>query len=568
MSNKLFPKFLILFTWYTIFSFPSHADAAQMIDMRYQPDALNNNSLMDLPANTKHKPTYIEFKAVKHEVDGNGITHVRYQEFYKGIPVWGGETIRHTPAKSQLANSNGIIFQDLQADLPGYPPAQADISAAEEQVVQSYKNETGTTLVSMQHDNPLFVYIDENNKAHWAVHVKLLVADSNKSENPNYLVDAINYKIYQKWNGINFLDNVKGGGFGGNQSLGMNTYDGLPNNKPALDMLRDNATATCYLENSYVVIKDGRTVTGNNPDTAVTMSFQCPQVDPQHGKIYWDGALDETNGAWSPSNDALYLMDKVNAMYQEWFNIPVLSDQNKRMKISVRVHNSVIPGGLNLPIPGVGNAGWDMNRQEVVFGDNTGFWGDSSSYPFVIPGVMAHELSHGFTQQHSDLFQFGEPGALNESFSDMADAAFDYYLTGNNTWMAATGINKDGSGLRYLNNPPKDGTSIDNAQTYYQKTSNKDISYFDVHDASGIFNKVFYLMSQSKELGGLGNPKLAFEVMVQANKYHWTSFYLKFNEAACGIWDSARDLNYSQKDLDNITQIMSQVGLNTSNCHW
>jgi pseudolysin len=549
---------------------PLVANAAKMVDMRMQPTAVTPNSLIALPAN-RQQSMNIEFKQISNEVDAHGNRHIRYKEFYLGVPVWGGESIQHIPSQNasiKTISTNGIIFQDLNTDLSKTPPAATQISAAEAQAINLYKSKTGKAASAAPGSSQLFVYVDEKHVAHWVVHVNLSV-NTAEAENPNYLIDTANYKIYQEWNGINFFDQVKVGGLGGNKFLGQTTYDGLPGNKAALNMQRDSASATCLLQNDFVEIRDGRTVTDNNPDTAAIMTFSCPQADPAHGNIYWDGALDPINDAWSPANDALFLVDLVNTMYIDWFQIPVIhadgtGNVTVRKKIPVRVHDAVVGGGL-APFPGNGNAHWDPTRQEIVFGDNDGFWGDSTANPFVVPGVVAHELSHAFTTQHSNLFPLGEPGGLNESFSDMADAALEFYLTGHNTWEVSYGLKKDGSGLRYMDNPPKDGVSIDNVKIYYER--DKSDKYTDSHLSSGIFNKVFYLLSQPKDQGGLGDPKAAFALMVQANRYHWNGFYVAFKEAACGVYDAAVDLKYDSVDLAKITQAMAKVGLDTSICH-
>ena len=62
------------------------------------------------------------------------------------------------------------------------------------------------------------------------------------------------------------------------------------------------------------------------------------------------------------------------------------------------------------------NAFW--NGSFVHFGD-----GGKTFYPTVGLDISSHEISHGFTQQHSGLIYKGQSGGLNESFSDMAGEA-------------------------------------------------------------------------------------------------------------------------------------------------
>ena len=69
--------------------------------------------------------------------------------------------------------------------------------------------------------------------------------------------------------------------------------------------------------------------------------------------------------------------------------------------------------------------------------------GGDGFYPFTSIGIMSHELSHGFTTQHSNLTYDGGSGAMNEAFSDMAAQAVQYYLTGKNDWRIGAEIISD-----------------------------------------------------------------------------------------------------------------------------
>nr|WP_269808963.1 hypothetical protein [Enterovibrio nigricans] len=85
-------------------------------------------------------------------------------------------------------------------------------------------------------------------------------------------------------------------------------------------------------------------------------------------------------------------------MYQDWLNLSPLSFQ-----LVMRVHYS----------SNYENAFWDGSA--MTFGD-----GFSRFYPLVDVNVSAHEVSHGFTDQNSDLIYSGMSGGINEAFSDIA----------------------------------------------------------------------------------------------------------------------------------------------------
>jgi pseudolysin/vibriolysin len=144
------------------------------------------------------------------------------------------------------------------------------------------------------------------------------------------------------------------------------------------------------------------------------------------------------------------------------------------------------------------NAFWDGSTMN--FGD-----GASTFYPLTSLDVTGHEVSHGFTEQNSNLTYSGMSGGMNEAFSDMAGEAVEYYVRGTNDFLVGPEIFKAAGALRYMANPTQDGRSIDNAANY--------TSALDVHNSSGVFNKAFYLIATTSGW----NTRKAFEVMADAN---------------------------------------------------
>ena len=184
-------------------------------------------------------------------------------------------------------------------------------------------------------------------------------------------------------------------------------------------------------------------------------------------------------------NDALYAGKVIKEMYQKWYNVPVLVENGKPMMLIMRVH-----------VPNYDNAYWD--GKAMTFGD-----GESVFYPLVSLGVAAHEVSHGFTQQHSGLVYSRQSGGLNEAFSDMAAQAAEFYSVGHSSWQIGPEIFKSDRALRYMDEPTRDGRSIDNVKNYSD--------WIDVHYSSGIFNKAFFLMAKGWN-NAMRYSKMAFDV--------------------------------------------------------
>jgi Zn-dependent metalloprotease len=250
----------------------------------------------------------------------------------------------------------------------------------------------------------------------------------------------------------------------------------------------------------------------------------CKSVNLNHGTsgstpysyTCYENTFKEINGAYSPINDAQYFGQVVYDVYNDWYGVPVLPFQ-----LTLKVHYGVE----------VENAYW--TGDSMLFGD-----GKTIFYPLVALDVVAHEVSHGFTDFNSDLIYSGQSGGINESFSDMAGEAAKYYMRGTNDFMCGYDIFKDPDGaLRYLYDPPLDGRSIDHVDDYY--------TGMDVHYSSGIFNKAFYLIATAS---AEWNTQKAFDIFVKANQDYWTPS-TNFQQGAEGAQDAAADYGYPCEDV-------------------
>ncbi len=504
-----------------------------------------------------------EIREISRSVTKSNMTHIRVQQTYAGFNVWGADAVIHMPGKSAQGRSlqglvgvagkdatmNGTIYQDINKDLANTREATLNANAADKAMtsaIEMYSHKIGGTTTMTDKKAARIVFIDKSHKAHWAYLVSFH-ADAVKAGDlpakPNYILDAETLQVYAEWNDIKTVgDNQKlatvevpGGGFGGNKKMGKLVYDGFEGNLHYAKLLvsRDESANNCLLQNSDVTVKSYR--------TNKVMSFKCTVGDKDHGDLYWDGDQDAVNEGYSPSNDALFGGNVIKGMYRDWYNVPVLKDKHgKPMILTMVVHDPI------------DNAYWDGSK--MTFGDGVNMF-----YPLTSLGVAAHEISHGFTEQHSGLAYYDESGGMNEAFSDMAAQAAEFYAYGKNSWQIGPEIFKaKDEALRYMDKPstdcggkePGSWCSIDDASQYY--------SGLDVHFSSGVYNRAFYLMGTAEGW----NPKKAFEVMVQANENYWTSTS-SFAEGACGVLSAAKELGYEQ---DAIKQAFETVQVDTSAC--
>ena len=145
------------------------------------------------------------------------------------------------------------------------------------------------------------------------------------------------------------------------------------------------------------------------------------------------------------------------------------------------------------------NAFW--NGQQMVYGDGDGELFNSFTHCI---DVIGYELTHGVTQYEADLVYNNQPGALNESFSDVMGILVKQRVLGqtaeNADWLIGEGLftsRINGVALRSMKDP---GTAYNDPvigkdpqpahmKNYVKTTSDNG----GVHINSGIPNRAFYL---------------------------------------------------------------------------
>ncbi len=536
---------LLSLTLPAIYSTSTHA--ATPLDLSKQ-----NISVLQSLVSPAARAGGISYSETSRSVGSNGTLHTRVQENYMGHPVWGGDAIVHVSNGSRASASfnallssaksdttmDGVMYKDLSADLaktPAYALNEAQAKAALQHMLDSFYKQIGAHPVVKDQRSELMVYVDRENKAHWAYKVSFFaepLADNQPSANPIYIIDATSFKVYENWDNIQTVGQaVTGGGFGGNTKMGRLTYGGAQGSLAALNMTRDETTNNCYLNNERVNVR--------NYNNHQIMKFICKEQDQQHGKLYWDGDQDKVNGGYSPANDALFSGAVIIDLYQQWYGVPVLTKNGKPMMLEMAIHRRW------------DNASWE--RGVMTFGDGIQYF-----YPLTSLGVGAHEISHGFTEQHANLVYRGQSGGMNESFSDMAAQAAEMFAYGKASWQIGAEIFKQNRSLRYMDVPSKDcfggkpgnNCSIDSAKQYKDG--------LNVHYSSGVYNRAFYLLATAEGW----TVRKAFDVMVNANMHYWTSS-ATFTSGACGALKAAKDLGY---DKEAVKAAFEGVGISTQAC--
>jgi vibriolysin len=434
-----------------------------------------------------------DFRIIKNIVLPNGKMKERITQYYQAIPVWG-VSLSATQNNGVYTDLFGSYLINIEKDILSISPK---LNKSQALAIAINSKNISPKMKTAIRDEEANIYImqDATQKARLIYQVSFVI-DSDQPARPMFIIDANTGEILQQWDGLTTKDAA---GPGGNLKTGQYNY--------GTDYGYLLVSDTCQMISPNVDTYDMKNLTSGG----VVHQFSCVGTPPVNTYKY-------ANGAYSPINDAHFFGNVVFNMYKTWFNKSPLTQ-----KLKMRIHY-----GNNYE-----NAFWD--GQQMTFGD-----GATRFYPLVSLDVVAHEVSHGFTQQNSNLVYSKQPGGINESFSDIAGEAGEYFNNPNkvprNDWLVGATIMKTGVALRYFEDPTKDGRSIGHASNYYDG--------LDVHYSSGVFNKAFYTLAKKANW----NTEKAFRAFVLANQTYWNQ-NTNFVEGGCGVKKAAQDLGYTAQDV-------------------
>jgi len=170
-------------------------------------------------------------------------------------------------------------------------------------------------------------------------------------------------------------------------------------------------------------------------------------------------------------------------------------------------------------------ASYNKIKKEVYYGAGDGLERNSMTSP----DIIGHEITHYLIDSISQLGNYGEFGALQESFADIFGEMIEFYCYGINDWIFGSQVitaNANYDGIRNLANPTD--LNMKNPQPAFYKSENywivqNESCYFDdlcgIHINSGVQNYWFYLLSEGGSsinengdfynIAGIGKEKAA-----------------------------------------------------------
>jgi uncharacterized repeat protein (TIGR01451 family) len=337
-----------------------------------------------------------ELKLRVRQVDGLGHRHLRYQQNYKGLPVWGSELIAQVDGQGDLISINGA-YAPTPIKLVTQPTVDKQLAF---DTARAKYDPSGASSPS---DPTLVVYLNDRvvPRLAWSIRVA-----PSLLEDWIVMVDAHDGSVLAAISQIQ-TDNVVGEGtdlFGQTQILNVWEEAGIH-----------------YLVDTSKLMFDPTSdppqpITSTGVIAIVDARNQPPTSDPP---LFFITSNTGPSGPWLP--DGVSAAANVSATYDyflERHNRNSLDDRGSNLTAVVRLDSDLH------------NAYFDPSTQTMFFGDAQPFAGALD--------IVAHEMTHGVVSNSAGLIYQGQPGALNESFADIFGEMVEASVNGQPDWLVGS----------------------------------------------------------------------------------------------------------------------------------
>ncbi|WNG13271.1 M4 family metallopeptidase [Cystobacter fuscus] len=425
--------------------------------------------------------------------DELGMTHVRLDRTHEGTKVFAEQLISHLDKDGKVASTTGTL-----SNIPkgvGSAPVKLE---AKDALAIAQKQFAGTTDRAPTSERVVAQDKDGNYRA--AYHVQLTKTSSlGAEERPrrmNYLVDANTGELFKSFDQMGGIEVPHAKASPSTPSAPATPSTPAPG-KPA-GKADDNSMYSGKVDLSTTKQANGTYTLEDKSRGGGVVTYDAKNKSTASGTT----PFTDTNDVWGEAGDNARTKAAVDAHYGAEMTYDFMKDvlgrnslDGKGEKLVSYVHVNERDGGPMV------NAYWD--GEKMNYGDGDG----KNAGPLTTLDIAGHEIAHGLTERTAGLIYDGESGGLNESFSDIIGSGVEWYAAqknkavqfdwkvGEDAWTPANG---SGDALRYMDDPTKDGYSIDHYSNYPKQT--------EVHGSSGIANNAFYLVTEGgkNRTSGLG----------------------------------------------------------------
>lgn len=332
-----------------------------------------------------------EMVLIKEEKDAVNHSHLRFQQTYRGVPIFGKQLLVHLDDAKNVYLINGR-----------YEPSPSELSTApgissEAAMTAVYRHLGLGSTVLAEPESQLVIYAPEPGTATLAYKITIAPPINQKWI---YFIDAHSGLFLHR---INEIQNIVVAG-------------------SAPDLNNVNRTFNVWSSGSSFFLIDPTMPIADSasydPVAALSASKSVGDSvieDAQNSFDAKDFVRSTSPNKWDPvAVSAANNMKTAYQYYLKTFNRHAIDNKDGTMIAVVHVLFQEENG------PDKNNATWNGTTMNYGDGDEVTFG------PFAAClDVAAHEMTHGVTSHSAELVYENESGALNESFSDIFGAMVD-----------------------------------------------------------------------------------------------------------------------------------------------
>ncbi|HEX6430606.1 MAG TPA: M4 family metallopeptidase [Niastella sp.] len=434
-----------------------------------------------------------ELRQTHSTSDDLKMTHIKFQQFFKGVKIDRGEYVIH--AKNDIIESVNGNFESIDPGfsvVPAFTREQAVSYALQNIHAKKYKWELPESekMIKTILKDPAATYypqpeltilkLDNEKPAHYVLAYRFLVAAAEPASDDEVFVDAHTGKMLLR---LPLACHITGDTrYSGTQPI---TGQQQPNGS---FILRD-------------ATRGGGIYTRNLNNTELDPGHVFAATDFVDNNDVWSAAEFDNNNLDNAALDAQWGVSRA----YDYFNTVHGRNSYDGAGAPINLFVHALLGGDR------DNAGWNSALRMLGFGD-----GQTVFNPVVGLDICAHEFAHG-------VFQFtalsgmtansrGENAAINEGFSDIWGACLDTWAASadarKNPWLIGEQVMRNGAiALRSLRDPYElGGASTYGGVNWTYLGANDPVTRATYNDA-GVIGYWFYLLCRGgSRTNDFGSP--------------------------------------------------------------
>lgn len=530
-EKNIFKMLLLIISLFSFQAFSQHHQKKLSHELAKiaRPDSRNGWIRFNQDANVIPETFFNEYKdalelspeddmrLARIKKDDLGFTHYRYQQYYKNRKVIFGEFIIHQRPDGFVKSANGRLITGINyADLPVIDENTAIQNALQFMNAKRYLWENE----AMENE---FKRIEKNPQASYYPKGELVYAPSDF----NSIYEGNSYKL--AWKFLIYTDDPQVVA----KAVYVDAITGEINYYHAIAM-------NCSLGNGNSAFNGNVQVFTFSTGTTYRSHNNCQATDIRVYNCSGGGA---TNTYYTDIDNIWTNLSAVQCMWGSRETYEYFNGIHGRQSWDGLAGDMVAYNNANA---GQNNACWGCTPNSAIFyaGDTNAATDDWNTND-----IIGHEFGHGVTQAESDLVYEKEPGALNESFSDIFGDMVESSAEGVNDWLVAA----DRATIRSFINPNSFYQPDTYLGTFWYNTSclpSQSNDFCGVHTNSGVQNFWFYLLSEGgsgiNDFGASYNVTGISRFSARQIAYRNNAEYLisssQYIDARDGSLDAAEDL--------------------------